>query len=67
MKNKMKYKTQIRAFIKYYILKMQGIHETPRPSLWYPTDGWIYDPVQIKGLMAQDGFDFRPEEEKESH
>ena len=46
---------------------MQGIHETPRPSLWYPTDGWIDDPVQIKGLMAQDGFDFRPEEEKESH
>lgn len=60
----MKYKTQFKAVLSYYLKRLQG-KEAIRPCLWYPTDGWTTDPNEMIGELAKDGFTIRKPNETE--
>lgn len=50
---RIKYRTQIKSRLKWYFNKK----DTPKPSWFYPTDGWITDPKEVERIMRERGFE----------
>lgn len=58
----MKYKTQIRKRL-MYIFHINGWRENPKPSWYYPADGWITDEQEIKrAIMLDEEMGFKKDE-----
>jgi len=53
----MKYKTQIRSRIHWYLMRLKGRNDYPKPSWFYPRDGWITDPKEVERIMRERGLE----------
>ena len=49
----MRYKTQIRSWLAWYLFDRGN--KSPKPALYYPTDGWTADPGEVEHALRSDG------------
>lgn len=49
-----KYKLQIHSRLQWYLMRLRGRYDYPKPMWFYPTDGWITDPTEIINAIRLD-------------
>lgn len=59
-----KYKTQIKARLAWYLMRLKGRYDYPKPCWYSPTNGWITDPKEIiKEIRLDDELGIKSDEQ----